>query len=51
MYRLLLLALLPLCSSLQVIGSGFGRTGTETLKKALETLGIKTYHMKVGTPK
>lgn len=32
--------------SLKVIGSGYGRTGTETLKTALEILGIKTYHMK-----
>ena len=32
--------------SLQVIGAGFGRTGTLSLKKALETLGFdKCYHM------
>ena len=31
---------------LQVIGAGFGRTGTLSLKKALETLGVgKCYHM------
>ena len=31
---------------LQVIGAGFGRTGTLSLKKALETLGFdKCYHM------
>ena len=33
--------------SIQIIGAGFPRTGTNTLKKALETLGVsKTYHMK-----
>lgn len=32
--------------SLEVIGAGWGRTGTESLKKALETLGFgKCYHM------
>lgn len=32
--------------SLQVIGAGFGRTGTMSLKLALETLGfVKCYHM------
>lgn len=32
--------------ALEVIGAGFGRTGTLSLKKALETLGvIKCYHM------
>ena len=31
---------------LQIIGAGFGRTGTLSLKKALETLGFdKCYHM------
>lgn len=31
---------------LKVIGAGFGRTGTESLKKALEQLGFGTcYHM------
>jgi len=28
-----------------VVGAGWGRTGTMSLKKALEILGIKTYHM------
>ncbi len=33
--------------SLRVIGAGFGRTGTLSLKSALETLGFsKTHHMK-----
>ncbi len=32
--------------SLDVIGAGFGRTGTASLKAALETLGFtKCYHM------
>ena len=32
--------------SLQVIGSGIGRTGTHSLKLALEQLGFgKCYHM------
>ena len=31
--------------ALQVIGAGWGRTGTESLKKALEILGFgKCYH-------
>lgn len=29
---------------MQVIGAGFGRTGTESLCSALTTLGYKTYH-------
>jgi len=33
--------------SIKVIGAGFPRTGTMTLKKALETLGyVETYHFK-----
>ena len=33
--------------SIQIIGAGFPRTGTTTLKKSLEILGYsKTYHMK-----
>lgn len=32
-------------SDLQVIGAGCGRTGTASLKKALEILGHPTYHM------
>ena len=33
-------------SSLQVIGAGFGRTGTESFKQALEILyGAPCYHM------
>ncbi|MEC8346825.1 MAG: sulfotransferase, partial [Pseudomonadota bacterium] len=32
--------------TIEVIGAGFGRTGTLSLKFALETLGIdKCYHM------
>ncbi|EED36643.1 conserved hypothetical protein [Luminiphilus syltensis NOR5-1B] len=31
--------------SLQIIGSGFGRTGTMSLKTALEQLGFPCYHM------
>ena len=32
--------------ALKVIGAGFGRTGTLSLKKALETLGYqRCYHM------
>ncbi|MEZ4796833.1 MAG: sulfotransferase [Flavobacteriaceae bacterium] len=40
--------------SIKVIGAGFPRTGTTTLKKALETLGYKdTYHFKdlIANPK
>lgn len=29
----------------QVIGAGFGRTGTDSLRRALDMLGYKTYHM------
>jgi len=42
----------PKCSSkkplgkILVIGAGFGRTGTLSLKEALETLGYSCYHMK-----
>ncbi len=32
-------------SHVQVIGAGFGRTGTSSLKKALDVLGYNTYHM------
>ena len=33
-------------AGLQVLGVGFGRTGTYTLKRALETLGFgPCYHM------
>jgi hypothetical protein len=36
-------------SSLQVIGAGFGRTGTTSLKKALEILGFgPCYHMQTA---
>ena len=31
--------------SLEIIGSGFGRTGTLSLKTALEQLGFPCYHM------
>ncbi len=30
---------------LEVIGAGWGRTGTSTLKSALNKLGYNTYHM------
>ena len=30
--------------SLEIIGSGFGRTGTKSLKIALETLGFGPCH-------
>jgi hypothetical protein len=44
---ILTLFLLP-CSlaQLQVIGAGFGRTGTDSLREALEILDYHTYHMK-----
>merc|ERR1719499_217559 len=32
---------------MKVIGAGLGRTGTLSLKSALERLGLKSYHMKV----
>jgi hypothetical protein len=31
--------------ALQVIGAGWGRTGTRSLKDALELLGLRTHHM------
>jgi hypothetical protein len=42
-----LLLLLPSCSlaQLQVIGAGFGRTGTDSLREALDILGYHSYHM------
>ena len=41
-----MLALLTLSSAaLEVISSGWPRTGTDTLKAALNTLGYRTYHM------
>eukprot|EP00956_Cyclotella_meneghiniana_P016677 scaffold26497_cov61-Cyclotella_meneghiniana.AAC.1 len=43
---LLLATLLPIKAELQVIGSGYGRTGTDTLRESLTALGYKTYHMK-----
>jgi hypothetical protein len=33
-------------AELQIIGTGYGRTGTDTLRTALTELGYKTYHMK-----
>ena len=33
-------------AAIEVISSGWPRTGTDTLKNALDTLGYKTYHMK-----
>jgi hypothetical protein len=32
--------------SMQVIGAGFGRTGTMSMQAALELLGYRCYHMK-----
>jgi hypothetical protein len=32
-------------AGLEIIGAGFGRTGTTSLKRALEHLGYKCYHM------
>lgn len=50
----LLLALLVSTSSrigttlaLEIVGAGFGRTGTDSLREALEILGYRTYHMRV----
>lgn len=34
---------------MQVIGAGFGRTGTMSMQAALETLGYRCYHMKEVT--
>ena len=43
----MMLALLTVsAAAIEVIGSGWPRTGTDTLKTALDTLGYKTYHMK-----
>ena len=37
--------------ALSVIGAGFGRTGTESMKLALEALGLgPCHHMKEGLP-
>ncbi|KAJ8611792.1 hypothetical protein CTAYLR_007722 [Chrysophaeum taylorii] len=36
----------PAASELHVIGAGLGRTGTSSLKLALESLGLKVYHMR-----
>ena len=40
---------------IKVIGAGFGRTGTDSLRIALNELGLKCYHMHelmahVGSP-
>lgn len=32
-------------SNIEVIGAGFGRTGTHSMRMALNHLGYKTYHM------
>ena len=42
----LLVLVVPVRCELEVIGSGYGRTGTDSLRVALNTLGFKTYHMK-----
>ena len=31
--------------TIKIIGAGFGRTGTASLKESLEILGFKCYHM------
>ncbi|KAI9472090.1 MAG: P-loop containing nucleoside triphosphate hydrolase protein [Benjaminiella poitrasii] len=31
---------------LEIIGAGYGRTGTDSLRRALDMLGYKTHHMK-----
>lgn len=33
-------------AALEIIGSGYGRTGTDTTREALTMLGYKTYHMR-----
>jgi hypothetical protein len=44
----LICLLLPAAvAQLQVIGAGFGRTGTDSMRIALEILGYPCYHMKV----
>lgn len=35
----------PSSRTIKVIGAGFGRTGTTSLKQALNILGFKCYHM------
>ena len=40
----LLLVNAPLASPLEVLSSGWPRTGTDTLKNALDILGYKSYH-------
>ena len=35
----------PQSLQLQIIGAGFGRTGTKSLKVALDLLGFHCYHM------
>ena len=52
MSRLLQLLLLTfvgsgVCGELKIIGAGWGRTGTMSVKRALERLGHKTYHMEI----
>ncbi|KAL7462041.1 hypothetical protein ACHAXS_002439 [Conticribra weissflogii] len=43
---LVMLVASPAHAALEVIGSGYGRTGTDTLREALNELGYKTYHMR-----
>jgi hypothetical protein len=45
-YNVACLLLAVPAKSLEIIGSGYGRTGTDTLREALTDLGYKTYHMK-----
>jgi len=42
----LCMMVMPTKAALEVIGSGFGRSGTDTMRVALNALGYKTYHMK-----
>jgi hypothetical protein len=45
-YNLTCLLYAASSNSLEIIGSGYGRTGTDTLREALSELGYKTYHMR-----
>jgi hypothetical protein len=46
-FFVLLLLVSPVFSALEAIVTGYPRTGTDSLKDALNLLGYKTYHMKV----
>jgi hypothetical protein len=47
----LLLCLDAAISSIEVIGTGLVRTGTDSLRTALNTLGYNTYHLKEVVPR